>query len=124
MITKALRWFEEDKPCNMLSPEFDLVIHHINILLHWILIFLLGFCINMMYDYNFVSYLFLFVFFVKQIRKSMAKFALYRKFTNSLAVSVLLSVAWIGYEVIKFFLFFAILSFLFFCCISSSCSIT
>ncbi|XP_031278855.1 transmembrane protein 87B-like [Pistacia vera] len=28
----------------------------------------------------------------------MAKFALYRKFTNSLAVTVLLSVAWIGYE--------------------------
>ncbi|KAJ4720241.1 Transmembrane protein like [Melia azedarach] len=32
------------------------------------------------------------------IKKSMAKFALYRNFTNSLAVSVLLSVAWIGYE--------------------------
>ncbi|KAJ0102388.1 hypothetical protein Patl1_06770 [Pistacia atlantica] len=32
------------------------------------------------------------------IKKSMAKFALYRKFTNSLAVTVLLSVAWIGYE--------------------------
>ncbi|KAK8301388.1 hypothetical protein V6Z12_D04G018200 [Gossypium hirsutum] len=33
-----------------------------------------------------------------QIRRSMAKFALYRKFTNSLAISVLLSIAWVGYE--------------------------
>ncbi|CAL5364009.1 unnamed protein product [Camellia sinensis] len=33
-----------------------------------------------------------------QIRRSMAKLELYRKFTNCLAVSVLLSVAWIGYE--------------------------
>lgn len=33
-----------------------------------------------------------------QIRRSMAKLELYRKFTNSLAVSVLVSVAWIGYE--------------------------
>ncbi|KAE9596003.1 hypothetical protein Lal_00030746 [Lupinus albus] len=33
-----------------------------------------------------------------QIRKSMAKLELYRKFTNSLAVTVLLSVLWIGYE--------------------------
>ncbi|KAI3837726.1 hypothetical protein MKX03_008333 [Papaver bracteatum] len=33
-----------------------------------------------------------------QMRRSMAKLELYRKFTNSLAVSVLLSVAWIGYE--------------------------
>lgn len=33
-----------------------------------------------------------------QLRRSMAKLELYRKFTNSLAVSVLLSVAWIGYE--------------------------
>ncbi|KAF6143024.1 hypothetical protein GIB67_041092 [Kingdonia uniflora] len=33
-----------------------------------------------------------------QMRKSMAKLELYRKFTNSLAISVLLSVAWIGYE--------------------------
>ncbi|GAB4827709.1 hypothetical protein Ancab_040032 [Ancistrocladus abbreviatus] len=33
-----------------------------------------------------------------QIRKSVAKLELYQKFTNSLAVSVLLSVAWIGYE--------------------------
>ncbi|RWW25159.1 hypothetical protein BHE74_00003292 [Ensete ventricosum] len=32
------------------------------------------------------------------IKKSTAKLELYRKFTNSLAVSVLLSVAWIGYE--------------------------
>jgi hypothetical protein len=29
----------------------------------------------------------------------MAKLELYRKFTNSLAVSVLISIAWIGYEV-------------------------
>lgn len=33
-----------------------------------------------------------------QMRRSMAKMELYRKFTNALAVSVLLSVAWIGYE--------------------------
>lgn len=33
-----------------------------------------------------------------QIRRNMAKLELYRKFTNSLAVSVLLSVAWIGFE--------------------------
>ncbi|KAL8539411.1 hypothetical protein ACS0TY_001143 [Phlomoides rotata] len=33
-----------------------------------------------------------------QIRRSMAKLELYRKFTNTLAISVLLSVAWIGYE--------------------------
>ncbi|XP_061339207.1 uncharacterized protein LOC133285904 [Gastrolobium bilobum] len=33
-----------------------------------------------------------------QIRKSLAKLELYRKFTNSLAVTVLLSVIWIGYE--------------------------
>ncbi|XP_004240844.1 uncharacterized protein [Solanum lycopersicum] len=33
-----------------------------------------------------------------QVRRSLAKLELYRKFTNSLAVSVLLSVAWIGYE--------------------------
>ncbi|WOL14764.1 transmembrane protein 87B [Canna indica] len=33
-----------------------------------------------------------------QIRRNTAKLELYRKFTNTLAVSVLLSVAWIGYE--------------------------
>lgn len=33
-----------------------------------------------------------------QMRRSTAKLDLYRNFTNSLAVSVLLSVAWIGYE--------------------------
>lgn len=33
-----------------------------------------------------------------QVRRSLAKLELYRKFTNSLAVSVLVSVAWIGYE--------------------------
>jgi hypothetical protein len=33
-----------------------------------------------------------------QIRKSTGKLELYRKFTNSLAVTVLLSVIWIGYE--------------------------
>ncbi|KAI4306966.1 hypothetical protein L6164_030201 [Bauhinia variegata] len=33
-----------------------------------------------------------------QIRRSMAKLELYRKFTNSLALTVLLSVIWIGYE--------------------------
>ncbi|RVW94267.1 hypothetical protein CK203_034781 [Vitis vinifera] len=34
------------------------------------------------------------------MRRSMAKLELYRKFTNSLAVSVVLSIAWIGYEVV------------------------
>lgn len=29
----------------------------------------------------------------------MAKLELYRKFTNALAVSILLSIAWIGFEV-------------------------
>lgn len=33
-----------------------------------------------------------------QIRRNMAKLELYRKFTNALAVSVLLSIAWIGFE--------------------------
>ncbi|GFY83863.1 lung seven transmembrane receptor family protein [Actinidia rufa] len=33
-----------------------------------------------------------------QMRKSLVKLELYRKFTNSLAVFVLLSIAWIGYE--------------------------
>ncbi|CAL5351620.1 unnamed protein product [Camellia sinensis] len=33
-----------------------------------------------------------------QMRRSMAKLELYRKFTNSLAIFVLLSIAWIGYE--------------------------
>ncbi|KAK2998823.1 hypothetical protein RJ639_023208 [Escallonia herrerae] len=38
-----------------------------------------------------------------QTRRSMAKLELYRKFTNSLAVFVLLSIAWIGYEVLPYF---------------------
>ncbi|PON60536.1 Lung seven transmembrane receptor-like [Parasponia andersonii] len=33
-----------------------------------------------------------------QMRRNMVKLELYRKFTNSLAVSVLLSIAWIGFE--------------------------
>ncbi|GAB2257598.1 hypothetical protein Droror1_Dr00013758 [Drosera rotundifolia] len=33
-----------------------------------------------------------------QVRRSMAKLELYRKFTNSLAVFVVISIAWIGYE--------------------------
>nr|GMC94334.1 transmembrane protein 87A-like [Ipomoea batatas] len=33
-----------------------------------------------------------------QVRRSLAKLELYRRFTNALAISVLLSVAWIGYE--------------------------
>ncbi|KAG9150165.1 hypothetical protein Leryth_009750 [Lithospermum erythrorhizon] len=33
-----------------------------------------------------------------QVRRSMAKLELYRKFTNALAIAVLVSVAWIGYE--------------------------
>ncbi|CAI0552288.1 unnamed protein product [Linum tenue] len=33
-----------------------------------------------------------------QVRRSGAKFVLYQKFTNSLAASVLVSIAWIGYE--------------------------
>lgn len=43
-----------------------------------------------------------------QIRRSMAKLELYRKFTNALAVSVLLSVAWIGYEVLSLSLFLGV----------------
>lgn len=37
-----------------------------------------------------------------QMRRNMAKLELYRKFTNSLAVSVLLSIAWIGFEVLRY----------------------
>ncbi|XP_061369495.1 uncharacterized protein LOC133312342 [Gastrolobium bilobum] len=33
-----------------------------------------------------------------QVRRNLAKLELYRKFTNTLAVSVLLSIAWIGFE--------------------------
>lgn len=47
-----------------------------------------------------------------QIRRSMAKLELYRRFTNSLAVSVLVSVAWIGYEVS--FVLFSVLVVLYF----------
>lgn len=36
----------------------------------------------------------------------MAKLELYRKFTNCLAVSVLLSLAWIGYEVTLNFIYY------------------
>lgn len=36
----------------------------------------------------------------------MAKLELYRKFTNALAVSVLLSIAWIGFEVMFIFMFY------------------
>lgn len=39
------------------------------------------------------------------MRRNLAKLELYRKFTNSLAVSVLLSIAWIGFEVIAVVLF-------------------
>nr|XP_048319928.1 transmembrane protein 87B-like [Ziziphus jujuba var. spinosa] len=39
-----------------------------------------------------------FCLFYMQMRRNMAKLELYRKFTNSLAVSVLLSIAWIGFE--------------------------
>ncbi|GMP51505.1 hypothetical protein CsSME_00017705 [Camellia sinensis var. sinensis] len=41
-----------------------------------------------------------------QMRRSMIKLELYRKFTNSLAVFVLLSIGWIGYEVVHFFVLF------------------
>lgn len=40
-----------------------------------------------------------------QMKRNMAKLELYRKFTNSLAVSVLLSIAWIGFEVMNFVLY-------------------
>lgn len=43
--------------------------------------------------------------FLVQMRRNMAKLDLYRKFTNTLAVSVLLSIAWIGFEVVFFLLF-------------------
>lgn len=36
------------------------------------------------------------------MRKNLLKLELYRKFTNSLALFVLLSIAWVGYEVIPF----------------------
>lgn len=46
-----------------------------------------------------------------------AKLELYRKFTNALAISVVISVAWIGYEVLSFhfsvFLFPAVRSWFF-----------
>jgi len=41
-----------------------------------------------------------------KMRRNMAKLELYRKFTNALAVSVLLSIAWIGFEVMFIFLFY------------------
>lgn len=47
-----------------------------------------------------------------QIRKSTGKLELYRKFTNSLAVTVLLSVLWIGYEVVVCFFIASFLSYL------------
>lgn len=40
------------------------------------------------------------VHFWMQTRRNLAKLELYRKFTNTLAVSVLLSIAWIGFEVV------------------------
>lgn len=40
--------------------------------------------------------------FLLQMRRNLAKLELYRKFTNALAVCVLLSIAWIGFEVISF----------------------
>ena len=42
------------------------------------------------------------VSFVRRCGKRLAKLELYQKFTNSLAVFVLLSIAWIGYEVLPF----------------------
>lgn len=39
-------------------------------------------------------------YFWMQTRRNLAKLELYRKFTNTLAVSVLLSIAWIGFEVV------------------------
>lgn len=39
------------------------------------------------------------IHFWMQTRRNLAKLELYRKFTNTLAVSVLLSIAWIGFEV-------------------------
>lgn len=36
------------------------------------------------------------------MRRNLAKLELYRKFTNALAACVLLSIAWIGFEVISF----------------------
>lgn len=41
-------------------------------------------------------------FLVHQARRSSVKLDIYRKFTNALAVSVIASVAWIGYEVCKY----------------------
>lgn len=63
----------------------------------------------------YTSFLFIFFFFFKknsrnQIRRSMAKLDLYRKFTNALAIFVVLSIAWIGYEVLYTHLFFLVLT--------------
>ena len=41
-------------------------------------------------------------FLIHQARRSFVKLDIYRKFTNALAVSVIASVVWIGYEVCKF----------------------
>lgn len=53
-----------------------------------------------------------------QIRKSMVKVELYQKFANYLAVSLLLSVAWIGYEVVffVFYFYFQLFCFCFYFC--------
>lgn len=40
-----------------------------------------------------------------QARRSYIKLDIYRKFTNALAVAIIASVAWIGYEVYISFLF-------------------
>lgn len=55
-----------------------------------------SFCVSM-YSFSFVI----------QIKRNIAKLELYRKFTNALAASVLLSIAWIGFEVIPLLLLFS-----------------
>ena len=42
-------------------------------------------------------------FLFHQARRSSVKLDIYRKFTNALAISVIASVAWIGYEVYIYF---------------------
>jgi hypothetical protein len=49
-----------------------------------------------------VLFLRLAAFHVYQARRSSVKLDIYRKITNALAVSVIASVAWIGYEVCRF----------------------
>lgn len=60
----------------------------IDVMIHLLVVFMFNFSVSSL--------------LCEQIR-SAAKFALYQKFTNSLAIAVLISIAWIGIEVTYFF---------------------